>query len=209
MNNIRKARTKAGISQKEIALTLGVAQPTVSIWESGEQNPTAKNLLQLSKMLSCSVDYLLGIYEPPPSENVLRIPVLGRIPAGIPIEAIEDILDYEEVPPDWGKCGREYFALKIKGDSMFPEYVDGEIVIFQVADTCESGDECAVLINGEDATFKKVIKQPSGIFLQPINTAKYTPIFYSNDDIECLPVRVIGIAVESRRPRGRFRKGAF
>ena len=207
MNNIKLARTKAGISQKEIAITLGVAQPTVSIWERGEQNPTAKNLLQLANLLSCTTDYLLGNATDSKSEespDIIRIPVLGKIPAGVPVEAIEDIMDFEEVPANWGRGGREYFALRIKGDSMLPDYMEGDTVLFLKADTCESGDECAVLINDEEATFKKVIKQEKGIVLQPLNSSKYEPRFYSNEEVENSPVRLIGIAVESRRPRGRL-----
>ena len=60
--------------------------------------------------------------------------MLGHIPAGIPVEAIEDVLDYEEAPLDWTTGGREYFALKIKGDSMSPNYIDGDTVIFLVAE---------------------------------------------------------------------------
>lgn len=66
MNNIGKARKTAGFSQKEVAITIGVSRPTVSQWESGKKNPTGKNLLELAKLLSCSVDYLLDNDNPAP-----------------------------------------------------------------------------------------------------------------------------------------------
>ena len=202
MNNIKTAREQRGMSQKEMAITLGIAQPTISNWESGRINPSNKNLLQLSELLSFSTDYLLGktpIYKTKEQKKGIRVPVLGTIPAGIPIEAIEDILDYEEIPSSWGKGGQEYFALKLQGDSMSPKYLENDVVIFLSSSSCDSGDDCAVIINGDNATFKRVIKQINGVTIQPLNTDGHVPTFYSNEDVESLPVRVIGIAKEIRR----------
>jgi len=126
-------------------------------------------------------------------KNAYRVPVLGRIPAGNPLDAIEEIEDYEEIPADWVAGGKEYFALKIRGNSMEPKYLDGDTVIFLKAQDCDSGAECAVIINGEDATFKKVRKGQGGIIVQPLNPS-YDPIHYTNRQIEELPVRIIGIA---------------
>ncbi|MCL2187784.1 MAG: helix-turn-helix domain-containing protein [Defluviitaleaceae bacterium] len=198
MNNIKRARIYAGISQKEVAISLGVAQPTVSSWEIGERNPIGKNLLQLSELFNCSADYLLGNESQKDTSRAIRVPVLGRIPAGVPIEAITDIIDYEEVPPSWGNGGQEYFALKLKGDSMSPKYINGDVVIFTVAQNCDSGKDCAVLINGDDATFKKVVKHMHGITLQPLNTT-YEPLFFTNEQVENMPVRILGVAKEIRR----------
>lgn len=117
---------------------------------------------------------------------------------GIPIEAVEDIIDYEEIPKDWLTGDKEYFGLKIKGDSMYPFYNDGDTVIFQKANDCESGYHCAVMVNGNDVTFKKVIKNEAGIILQPLND-DYEPTFYSNKQIKELPVNIIGVAKEIRR----------
>ncbi len=117
---------------------------------------------------------------------------------GIPIEAIEDIIDYEEIPQNWLTGDKEYFALKIKGNSMYPFYNDGDIVIFQKVSDCESGSHCAVMVNGNDAVFKKVIKSEVGIILQPLNE-DYEPTLYSNKQIKELPVTIIGVAKEIRR----------
>ena len=134
------------------------------------------------------------------SQSVI-VPVYGVIPAGIPMEAIEDIIDYEEIPAEMAAGGKEFFALRLRGNSMSPDYEEGDTVIYQIADDCESGDECAVIVNGEEATFKKVIKQKGGVVLQPLNVAEYEPMYYSNKEIEELPVRVIGIARELRRKK--------
>lgn len=200
--DLKKIIDEKNFSQKEIAITIGVSQPTVSDWVRGIKTPAGKNLIKLAQLLNCTTDYILGneahdlVSQKPKG---IRIPVLGRIPAGTPLEAIEDILDYEEVPENWLSGGKEYFALQIKGNSMHPKYVEKDIVLFEKTDDCESGAECAVIVNGDDATFKKVIKQDEGIVLQPLNTLEHEPKYYSSSDIRKLPIRIVGVAKEIRR----------
>ena len=81
---------------------------------------------------------------------------------------------------------------------MYPFYNDGDTVIFEKTNNCESGSLCAVMVNGDDATFKKVLKNEAGITLVPLNE-DYEPVFYSNKQIKELPVTVIGVAKEIRR----------
>ena len=128
----------------------------------------------------------------------MRIPVLGSIPAGIPMEMIEDIVDWEDISEEMLKGGKQYFALKIKGDSMFPEYLNGDVIIVLKQDDCESGQDCVVAVNGDDATFKRVFKADNGITLQPLNNS-YMPMFYSNDDVLNKPVKILGVVKEIRR----------
>ena len=117
------------------------------------------------------------------------------------MEAIVDIIDYEEIPAEMTAGGKEYFALKIRGDNMYPDYVEDDVVIYLKSQNCESGDECTVIVNGTDATFAKVIKQKGGIVLQPLNVTEHEPTYYSDSEIEELPVRIIGIARELRRKK--------
>lgn len=128
--------------------------------------------------------------------------IYGTIPAGIPMECIEDIIDTEEISADMLKGGKQYFGLKIKGDSMEPDYLDGDVIILQKQDDCESRDDCVVMVNGNDGTFKRVFKNENGIILQPLNN-KYQPIIYSNEQIENLPVRILGVFEELRRKKRR------
>lgn len=118
---------------------------------------------------------------------------------GIPIEAIEDITDFEEIPADWLNGDKQFFGLTIKGNSMAPVYQTGDTVIFERASDCESGQHCAVMVNGDDVTFKKVLKNEADITLVPLNDEEYEPVFYSNRQIKELPLRIIGIAKEIRR----------
>lgn len=133
------------------------------------------------------------------SFSSILVPVLGTIPAGIPLEAIEDILDWEEIPAAWATGDRQYYGLRVKGDSMYPRYLEGDTVILQKEKTCESGDDCAVLVNGDEATLKQVMIRGDGsLELRPSNPA-YPPRIYTPAEVESLPVQIIGVVVELRR----------
>ena len=135
--------------------------------------------------------------------ETVTIPVLGIIKAGTPIEAQQDIIEYIEIPKDWTKGGKKFYGLKINGDSMTPKYQPNDIVIFEQTEdfTRANGRDCAVMVNGYDATFKKFTLKENGIILTPLNldnTDGYEITFYNEEQVENLPVRVIGIAIEKR-----------
>lgn len=198
INKIKIARLNAGLSQKEIAISLKVSSPTVSDWENGKKFPSGKNLVNLAQMLGTTTDYLLGNTESesPASKKGVKIPVLGKVAAGIPIEAITDILDYEEIDPTIARTG-EFFGLRIEGRSMEPRMQDGDVVIVRMQETADTGDTVVVLVNGNSATVKKIKYGPDGITLLPTNPS-YDPMFFSAAEVEALPVRVIGKVVELR-----------
>ena len=189
-------------------------KPIISHYLKGTYEAKQDNVYALSLILNVDEAWLMGYDVPMKKKNTnpdfssLSIEkkdsavvfVYGTIPAGIPMEMIEDILDTEEISADMLKGGKQYFGLKIKGDSMYPEYREGDIIICEKVDDCESGDECVVMINGNDATFKKVIKTENGIILQPLNP-EYQPMVYSNEDIKKLPIRIIGKEIEMRRKK--------
>lgn len=204
MNIFKELRTKKNLTQLELAQMLNINQATVSKWEQDKSIPDVMMLKTLSEFYSVPIELLLNGEKRDLTfiKKNNRIPVLGTIPAGIPIEMIEDVIDYEDIPSDWLLGGKQYFALKVKGDSMSPDYLDGDVVIVRKQATCENGDECIVAVNGFDATFKKVIKKESGIILQPLNP-NYEPLIYSNEDIEKLPVRILGVVIELRRTKRR------
>lgn len=207
MNRLRQIRDQRGFSQKYIALTLGVKAPSVSNWEHGKTEPTPENYAQLASLYGVSVDYLMGRTDDPTPQKVKakpghnRIPVLGSIPAGIPIEAIEDIIDWEEIPADWTRGNKQYFALQVQGLSMYPEYRDGDVIVLKRQETAENGQDCAVSINGDEATFKRFRRTESGIMLQAINP-DFEPLLYTEQQVAELPVRILGVVVELRRKIG-------
>lgn len=201
MDKLRELRKQNDFTQSEIAKKLNISQQTYSNYESESTQAPHEILKQLAQIFNVSVDYLLENENNKNSSSTSksnRIPVLGKIPAGIPINMIEDILDYEEIPVNWLTSGKEYFALKVQGDSMSPKFQSGDVLIVKKQDDCENGAFAIVAVNGDDATFKKVIKKEDSIILQPLND-KYEPTIYTNKQIEQLPVRILGIVVEIRR----------
>ena len=195
MNNLKAARKAKGLTQTEVANAIGLTQNGYSYWENGKAKIDRDQIIKLAALFEVSVDYLLGNTETPTS-NGTRIPVLGDVAAGIPIEAITDIVDYEEIDAAMAKSG-EFFGLRIKGDSMEPRMREGDVVIVRQQDTAETGDTVVVLVNGNSATVKKIKYGPDGITLLPTNPA-HDPLFYSAAEVEQLPVRVIGRVVELR-----------
>ena len=127
----------------------------------------------------------------------VKIPVLGKVAAGIPIEAIEDIIDEEEIAEELALQGN-YFGLRIDGDSMEPDIHKHDTVIVRQQSDVDSGDIAIVLVNGHDATCKRIRKYKDGIELIA-NNPSYEPKFYSDELIKNLPVTVIGKVIELRR----------
>ena len=201
-NNIKRARELKGLTQDELAKRMGYkSRSTIARIENGDNDVSQSKLKKFADILDVSIDFLLDDGNKKlqiPHARGIRIPILGRVVAGIPLEAITDIEGYEEITPKMASLG-EYFALKIKGHSMAPRIEDGEIVIVKQQEDVESGDVAIVLVNGDEATCKQVKKSPEGITLIGFNPVVYPPHFYSNKEIEELPVRVIGRVVESRK----------
>lgn len=190
--NLKYYMNKYNLDNTTMAKNLKVPYNTFLEWVNGGAYPRIDKIEMLANYFNILKSDLIE------EKQKNKIPVLGRIPAGIPIEAIEEILDYEEIPKEWLTGDKIFFALKINGDSMYPFYNDGDIVIFEKTSNCESGQHCAVMVNGNDGTFKKVLKNEAGITLQPLNP-NYEPVFYSNKQIEELPVTIVGVAKEIRR----------
>ena len=200
-DRIKSLRISHNMTQEELGKKIGVQKSAIRKYEKGEViNIKRATIETLSKIFNVSPSYLMCI-EDNNNRNIIktnRIPVLGKIPAGIPIEMIEDVIDYEEISDEMLKGDREYFGLKVSGDSMTPKYLDGDVLIVQKTNDCESGQDCIVMVNGNDGTFKRVIKNKDGIILQPLNP-NYEIKFYSNDEIEKLPIKILGVVKEIRR----------
>lgn len=183
-----------------------LAKNDLSQYVSGKIEPKQDKLSILSFALNVSEAWLAG-YDVPmertvkvsskmSSTSAVRIPVLGRVAAGIPIDAVEYIVDWEEIPTDMSSTG-EYFCLQIKGDSMEPKISDGDVVIVRKQEDADTGDLVIALVNGSDATCKRLMKYTDGIALISTNP-KYAPLQYSNREIVEKPVQIIGKVVELR-----------
>ena len=198
MIRLKELRKQRGLNQTDLAKAIGIAQPTLSGWESEKFQIDDANKIKLADYFGVSIDYLMGRNDVPQTVKGVRIPIYGSVPAGIPLEAIENIEGYEEITPALASKG-EYFALKIKGESMSPYILDRDIVIVRKQESVDSGDIAIVLVNGNEATCKMVNIGDYGITLIGHNTLVYPPHFYSQKEIATLPVRIIGRVVEVKR----------
>lgn len=195
MNRIKELRASRNVKQSDLAVAIQVSQAALSGYETGKYQADIDTYKKIAAYFDVSLDYLLGNPDRAATHGII-IPVLGDVAAGIPIEAITDIVDYEEIDAALARTG-EFFGLRIKGDSMEPRMREGDVVIVRQQDSAETGDTVVVLVNGNSATVKKIKYGPDGITLLPTNPA-HDPLFYSAAEVEQLPVRVIGRVVELR-----------
>ena len=204
-------------SVRQFALKIDVPYTTIdSILKRGIDNSNVSNVIKMCKALNISIDKTIENNElisnlnfdnaelTSLSTDIVQIPLLGKIPAGIPLEIIEDkyAVDTIDIPKEWLKGNHKYFALKIEGDSMEPDYLDKDIIIFKQANDCTSGQDCCIRINGFDATFKRVRKQENGIMIIPLNennSTGFISTFYSKEDIEQMPIEILGVVKQIRR----------
>lgn len=217
-NIILALRNERGFSQEQLAKVLHVSKSTVAMWETGQRLPSVEKYEEIADYFNVDMDFLYGrtsikrraLFDESGSEYVnsklvtsisrknqgIIINVLGRVAAGIPIDAVTDIIDTEEISLEMARTG-EFFGLQIKGDSMEPKISDGDVVIVRQQNDAESGDIVIATINGDEATCKRIRKYRDGIELVSNNPC-YEPMFFSNEEIENKPVRIIGRVVELR-----------
>lgn len=197
---LKELRERAGLSQDALASELNKSKSLISMYESGKRIPPYETQELIADFFNVGLDYLMGrenVYLTLNTSKPQRIPVLGSVPAGIPLEAIEDIVDYEDIPESMARNG-EFFGLRVNGESMVPVFNDGDTVIIQKQDSADTGDYVVAMINGGEATLKKLKRFDEGIILIP-NNPEFFPVTYTNDQILSLPVRIIGKVVELRR----------
>ena len=198
-DRIKKLRIERGLTQEELASLLGYKHKTsISKIESDARNLTQSKIKAFAEVFGVSPSALLfGLDdEEQPKKEKFRVPVLGRVVAGYPMEAVENILDYEEIPEELARQG-EFFALQVKGDSMEPRFKEGDVVIVRKQEDVDNGDIAIFLVNGNEATIKKVQKFDGGINLIPTNPA-YNVQTYSKKQTSDIPVVCLGKVVELR-----------
>ena len=199
-------------SIRQFAIKIDIPYTTIdSILKRGIDNSNVANVIKICKELNLSVDKLIENHELINTldfdnaeaigidDNIVMIPVYGTIKAGMPIESQSDIIEYVDIPKKWTVGGKKFYGLKISGDSMFPKYLENDIVIFEQNSDIEAykNKDVAVMINGTESTFKKILVNEQGIVLQPYNAA-YDIMMFSKEQVEQLPIKVVGIAVEKR-----------
>lgn len=211
---VKRYRLENHLTMQEFADKTGLSKGYISMLEKNRQPrdgkpivPSLDTFKKVSFVMGIDIDELIRMVDkdqpvdisnskryfesniiPLASSNTMKIKVYGTVPAGVPVEAIEVVLDEIEIPADWASNGYEYFGFMVNGDSMSPKYLDGDIVIVRQQHDCESGQDCIVYVNGHDSTLKRVVKHDAGILLQPLNPI-YESKFY--DD-----VTIVGVVIK-------------
>lgn len=200
---IRELRRAAHLTQLELAEKIGLtSKAAISKIEHGERQVSVP---MASRMADALGVHLSDILFPVENEAVISsatIPVLGRVVAGAPLEAVENIVGFVDVPVSWTMRG-ECFGLKVKGESMSPFIMDGDVVIVEKCETAETGDYVIALVGGRDACCKKYMRGEHGISLISLNPACQSYSFTA-EEVEDLPVVILGRVIECRRSLGGF-----
>lgn len=192
--NIKFFRTKNDWSQEELARRVGYSDKSmVSKIEKGKVDLPQSQIQKFAEVFGVSQSELMGSDG---TDLTIRVPVIGRVAAGLPIEAIENIIDWEEVPASIANKG-EYFGLVIHGDSMEPRMYDGDVVIVKKEPDAESGQIVIATVNGDDATCKRFMRYDKAIGLVSLNS-KYPPMVFSEEQQKSLPIQIWGVVVEIR-----------
>ena len=190
-NYLSERRKELGLTQKEVADAVGVAEATVSRWESGEiANMRRDRISALAKILKCSADFIMTGNQnaptvPPgfePLPEMATVPLVGRIACGQPITAEENLEGYVSIPAEWHAT----FTLLCEGDSMEPRIKDGDLVAIRSQPQVESDEIAAVRIDCE-ATLKHVYLYPDKIVLQPENP-NYAPIVKIGEEMNDITI---------------------
>lgn len=217
----QKLLSEKGVSAYRVAQETGVSTATLTSWKKGVYTPKPEKLQKLADYFGVQLEYLTGASEYKTKEEMLQhfddmtdleslradivktkigttqIPVLGEVAAGQPIFAEENYIDCEEISEELASTGN-FYGLRIKGDSMSPRISEGDTVIVRQQDDAESGDIVIVMINGDTATCKRLMKYAEGISLISFNPA-YEPMTFSSKECETKPIKIIGKVVENRQ----------
>ena len=200
--NLNKILNAIGMSPVELSKDSGVSKSALNHYLKGDLVPSQENAEKMAAVLKVNPLWLMGIQknmisdQPVVSDGAVQIKVLGRVAAGIPIEAVTEYIDTEEIPAKMAQSG-DYFGLQIHGDSMEPRMREGDVVIVRKQDDAENGDIVIAMVNGSDATCKRLTKYAGGIGLISLNP-NYDPMMFTDQEIVDKPVRIIGKVVELR-----------
>lgn len=203
---LKFALREKNLAQFELANKTDISQQLISDYVRGRYKPSLERIKLIANVLKVSPAWLMGLDVPMQlesptivsmdfnDEDMIKMPVLGRIPAGVPIEAIEDIDTYLYIHKDRVKeTPEDYFLLKIDGDSMSPKYENEDVILFEKSSTANNGQDVAIMVNGYDATFKTIYRYEDRVELKPINQQYQVQVF-NNKEIEELPITILGIA---------------
>lgn len=221
---IKQYREEHQMSLQDFANLIGTSRSYIHMLEKNVNpstnkpiNPSIETLKLLANAMNMDLDFLLKQLD---SEQqiylneeeykkqfektdilgnpVAPVPLLGSVKAGYNYLAQENWIGTVDVETSLVGDGKDYFALKVKGDSMAPVFIEGDIVIIKKQNDCENNEFAVVIINGDEGTLKKIKKTDSGIILQPLNPA-YGPVMYTKEEMETIPIIIVGVVKQLKR----------
>ncbi|MBM0863394.1 helix-turn-helix domain-containing protein [Staphylococcus epidermidis] len=198
--DIKSRRKELNLTLEQVGDLVGVGKSTVRKWETGDiENMKRDKIVKLAKALRVSPSYIMGIEEEQPQLETLpvkKIPVVSKISAGLPIYSEENLIDYIYFATNKLNSDKEEFGLKVSGDSMDKIFQDGDIVVVEKDSIVENGQLGVVMINGYNATVKRIRYNGDQVILIPEsnNTNHYPQVYGKNDK-----VKIIGRVVASQK----------
>lgn len=204
-HNLNRLFNEKNINREQISKDLNIGYSTLSNWLLGYNAPKMDKIQKIAEYLNVNITDIItknninykdvdyDIIDE--NDNFIRMPIIGSVPAGIPIEAIESYDGELMVPMSHLKGSRsDYILITVKGDSMYPKYLDGDIILVRKNPSPDSGKDCIVFVNDEDATLKTFYKDKKGITLKPINPM-YKEMHFTPEEVNSNNIRVLGVAV--------------
>ena len=192
LKNLRAIRQERHMTQQQVANHLGITRQALSNYENGTREPEYDLLCRLAELLRCPVSRLLGFSGAYESAGA-RIPILGTVKGGFNRLADQEFEGYEVADvasPD------EYFFLRVTGDSMAPQIMEGDLALIHLQEDVENGEVAVVMIENQLSSLKRVLKQAGGILLQPFNTS-YPAQFFPTEAL--YKIRILGKLVKTMR----------
>lgn len=209
---LKNVREQLGYSTYDVNKLCDISQSYLSLMENGRRKASAIILKKLAPIYSLNyidlyekAGYIDLIDNSKKSKTkldklgnpVVEIPILGTVKAGYNYLAKENWIGTIDIDKKLADSG-EFFALRVKGDSMAPVLIEDDIVIIKKQDDFENGDIVVAIVNGDEATIKKGKKSESKILLQPFNT-NYDPLIFTEEEMDTIPVRIVGIVKQLKR----------
>lgn len=210
---LKQLRELKGLSLREVDRLSDISYTHLNMIENGKRNVTPALLRNLAQLYN--VDYLdlyekagyIDLIEDEKKDRIktdvlgnpiVSLPLIGAVKAGYNYLAQENWIGTVDVEKSLVGDGKDYFALKVKGDSMAPVFIEDDIVIIKKQNDCENNEFAVVIINGDEGTLKKIKKTDNGIILQPLNPA-YGPVMYTKEEMETIPIIIVGIVKQLKR----------
>lgn len=208
-NRLQNALNNSNMRQVDLVEKTKIDKTLINKYLAGIMKAKQDKLTILADALNVNEIWLMG-YDVPMDRNLnslnitplaelqqAQIPILGTVKAGYNYLAQENIIGHTYL--DFNPSDKEnYYALQVTGDSMEPLFSDGDIAIVHKQDDFVSGNTCIILINGDEATVKKVVKKNDGIDLIAMNP--YYPVkHFTKEEMKKIPVEIIGKVIESRK----------